>query len=168
MLPNHPCCTQVNERLSWNNPDSCQADCALPFLSCPPFNSSLLPCSGRGVCYNSLGSCACSTGYAGADCSSCALGYKRVGSYCVIGVALLPARSCAGAGCAGNLTTSEPLQGGGARHTLASGVAAVLSVAIGCMALAAVAAGIVARLRRRRLLAEYRDSVSRQAEACQA
>lgn len=138
---------QVNERLSWNNPDSCPADCALPFLSCPPFDTDGLPCNGRGVCYNSIGSCACTKGYAGSDCSSCAVGFKRVNGFCVSATALMPQRLCGSEVCIGNLTDGSSLAVIPPRRSMAAGQAAVIAVVLSSMLLVAGAAVVVYRKR---------------------
>ncbi|KAF8062687.1 Papln [Scenedesmus sp. PABB004] len=162
---------QVNERVSWNNPDSCPADCALPFLSCPPFNASGAACAGRGVCFNSIGACSCATGYTGADCSMCALDYKLVNSFCVAAAALAPRSACAGASCAGGtavLTVTKSLAELGAQRSLAGGAAAVACVTLGSLAAVAGAALLVRRARHRHLLREYEAQVQSKAAECQA
>jgi hypothetical protein len=153
---------QVNGRLSWNNADSCQADCALPFLSCPPFEPGLPACNGLGVCYNSLGSCACTKGYAGPDCSRCAADYKRVGGFCVAAAALAPTRTCVGAACSGNVTTGLPLVSMAPR-SLVGGQAAVATVVLATMVLVLCAALHVHRARWRRLLADHEAAVIKEA-----
>ena len=40
-------------------------------------------CGGHGICQPETGSCACDTGYAGSDCSSCAGGFMPNGDGCV-------------------------------------------------------------------------------------
>jgi hypothetical protein len=119
---------EVGERPTGDNPnEGCPADCAFPFLSCPPYaapdnNSTRFPgwldsgknsssssssetaastkppsCSGFGACFNALGACSCYAGYAGPDCGACARGYARVGGYCVT----IPRAPAARAACAG-------------------------------------------------------------------
>lgn len=83
---------QVNERVSADPRDSCVADCALPFLLCPPFDSTSPPCNGLGVCHNSIGACICTKGYIGPDCSLCAAGFKRVNGFCIAAAVLAPPR----------------------------------------------------------------------------
>lgn len=94
----------MNERVSYANPSSCPQDCALPFLSCPLGKDSQQPCSGKGSCYNSVGSCSCTTGYSGTDCSACALNYKLVNGYCVSAQLLAPPRIAST-----DLTTGEQM-----------------------------------------------------------
>lgn len=97
------------------------------------------------MCYNSLGSCACSKGYAGADCSSCAAGYKRVNDYCVAAVVLAPPRLCPGGVCSASelsLALIPP------PRSMAEGQIAVTVVVGGCMALVALAAVVVHKQRR--------------------
>jgi hypothetical protein len=99
--PFHLRCLQVNERETVDNTDSCDADCQMPFLTCPPFNISLPTCRGLGSCYSSIGACSCFTGYMGDDCSSCASGYRQVRNSCVAMSYLTAsiAKACTGTGC---------------------------------------------------------------------
>lgn len=152
---------QVNERPSWSNPNSCQADCALPFLSCPAVNGSQVPCNSRGVCFNSLGSCSCTTGYAGADCSSCALNYKSINGFCVAVHLLAPQRSLSS-----NLTTSKSLLAQLSRHrSMTGGQAAVTVVMVGSMLVVAGAAWVVWKRRTRYLMQEYEEQLKNQVES---
>jgi hypothetical protein len=159
----HVLLLQVSERLSWNNPDSCPADCAMPFLSCPPFNATLPPCNGLGVCYNSIGSCACTKGYAGLDCSSCAVGYKRINGYCVAAVALVPERLCAGGVCVDSLKDSVALAVVTLPRSVVPGQAAVAVVVLVTMALMAGAAVFVYRARYKSLLFMHAQEVAERA-----
>jgi hypothetical protein len=156
---------QVNERLSWNNPDSCPADCALPFLSCPPFNTSQPPCNGMGVCYNSIGSCSCTTGYAGSDCSICALNFKRVNGFCVAEQQIAP-RTCLNAACNASLNAGTSLlpQVVTAPRSLAGGQAAVATVMVGTMLVVIGAAVVVYRKRQEWLMAEHEAAARQEAE----
>lgn len=145
----------MNERVTANNPGSCQADCALPFLSCPPFNSNLKPCNGLGVCYNSVGQCACTKGYAGADCSSCAVGYKRVNGFCVASVAIAPKRMV-GVGDGSLLAVVPP------PRSMEGGKAAVLGTIFGSMAFVGLTLLVQRRVRHKAFLKEYKEDVERQ------
>lgn len=152
---------QVNERPPWSNPNSCQADCALPFLSCPAVNGSQAPCNSRGVCFNSLGSCSCTTGYTGADCSSCALNYKSINGFCVAVHLLAPQRSLSS-----NLTTSKSLLAQLSRHrSMTGGQAAVTVVMVGSMLVVAGAAWVVWKRRTRYLMQEYEEQLKNQVES---
>lgn len=149
-------CLQVNERLSWNNPDSCQADCPQPFLSCPPFDTTQTPCNGLGVCYNSIGSCACTSGYAGPDCSLCATGYKRVNGFCVAALAIAPLRSDTYRDGAALAVIPPP-------RSMVAGQVAVTVVVLAAMALVAVAAVFVYRANFRQKLRQNAEDVAAQA-----
>ncbi|KAF6252354.1 hypothetical protein COO60DRAFT_1644127 [Scenedesmus sp. NREL 46B-D3] len=125
-------------------------DCALPFLSCPAVNGSQAPCNARGVCFNSLGSCSCTTGYTGTDCSSCALNYKSINGFCL----------------SSNLTTSSSLLAQLSRHrSMAGGQAAVTAVVVGSMLVVAGAAWVVWRRRTKCLMRDYEEQLKSQVES---
>lgn len=147
---------QVNERISANNPDSCPADCTLPFLSCPPFNNNAKPCSALGVCYNSVGQCACTKGYAGTVCSSCAVGYKRLNGFCVASVVIAPKRML-GVDDGSLLAVVPPPQ------SMEGGRSAVLGVIFGSMGFVLLGILVQRRVRHKAFLKEYREDVERQA-----
>jgi hypothetical protein len=155
----------VYERQFPGNEEACPEDCSFPFISCPGSYSSsstggadtLLPCSGRGVCYTSLGVCDCYAGWMGADCSTCSSGHVSVKGSCVAASRLVRAPATggnrtrpAGAVAVGVLSQSWQL-----------GV--VFGVLGGCMLLMVGVAVVVHRLQRQQHLALNRQTVAAKA-----
>jgi hypothetical protein len=143
---------QINERETVSNPNSCQADCAMPFLQCPPFALKDAPtCNGLGVCHNSLGACVCTKGYSGDDCSVCAAGFKRINGFCVAGTAIAPPRTGTG-----SLLVVLP-----ERRSMFESKSAIVGVAVSCVGLALVGAYFVDRGRHRALLRMHNKDMTR-------
>eukprot|EP01138_Halocafeteria_seosinensis_P003627 gb/GECG01003706.1/.p1 GENE.gb/GECG01003706.1/~~gb/GECG01003706.1/.p1 ORF type:complete len:2343 (+),score=252.67 gb/GECG01003706.1/:1-7029(+) len=69
---------EIGELCSQFRKSCCKADCGAPLQECPGYNGQ--PCSGKGVCISSSGTCKCNLGYSGEDCSTCARhsGFRRV------------------------------------------------------------------------------------------
>jgi hypothetical protein len=68
---------------------ACAIDCPITRRACPAgaslvsvsdnssVSASATSCNGNGMCLSASGTCRCFGGYAGDDCSSCAVGYMR-------------------------------------------------------------------------------------------
>ena len=62
----------------------CRVDCPIASLWCPSgYNAdgAVVSCSGHGSCTASTGTCACSIGYTGSSCNTCAAQYMRVSTH---------------------------------------------------------------------------------------
>ena len=86
------------------NASYCPSDCNISFKACPSAPSVTAArqnaegtgphvrkeCAGRGLCTGLTGACSCHAGYAGIDCSACAVGYlmDAVSGTCIPLIAL--------------------------------------------------------------------------------
>lgn len=162
---------QVNERVAVDNTNNCTIDCSFPYLSCPPFNTSSQSagvCSGKGVCFTSVGACSCALGYSGADCSRCAVGYTRAGNFCVTSRAPPPVvNPCAsGLACILNASTPSNATEGVYISPLQGQMGVTIGVLLGTMALTAAAAVFVYKWQLRRRLQRYKVFVKGLANVC--
>lgn len=151
---------QVYERQFPGNEQACPQDCSFPFISCPGVSNGSRgeqPCSGRGVCYNSVGVCSCYTGWMGPGCTLCSTGFVNLSGSCVAAnrLAAAPVNS-------GNGTSA-----GTARAVMFSSqkwqLGVLFGVLGGCMLLMGLAAVAVHRWQRQRHIAAYKAAVAAKA-----
>jgi len=127
-------------------------------------------CNGFGVCFNALGACSCFTGYAGSDCSDCALGYTRVRGYCVTQTRTVTRVTCTGSSCTDAAASALAAAAAAIADAKAAGYAAqqrefhagqgaVIGVTLGTLVLVAAAALITYRYHTALQLELYRKFV---------
>jgi hypothetical protein len=106
----------------------CLADCPIVPRACPAGPGGL-PCSGRGDCVSSTGSCTCFVGYTGPACDGCSSGFaassaappssnastvlctRQPGAICLT---CGPSQDCPGACAAARAALQSPVPSGGA------------------------------------------------------
>lgn len=145
---------QANERVSADARESCPADCALPFVPCPPFSSDAAPCNGLGVCHTAIGACICTRGYIGDDCSICAAGYKRINGYCIASRAIAPPRTAGE-----SMLTNVPPQ----QDSWTAGAALLVSLVLPFMAFIGLCAFAMYKLRQKLLWNSIAKEIAEQA-----